>query len=91
MANDDPPIVLAQVIGSRSSCAFVPPVTPKLKTLKPGDGLVAFGPAGNVSVRSTVSPFVMGSVPVFFTFTVHTTLSPAFTDEPDTVLLKARV
>ena len=87
---DDPTVTPVQVTAPRDMSALVPPDDPTERTLYAGAG-APFGPAGRVSARSTVSPRVMGSGPVFVTATVQITLPPAFTEGVETVLLTDKV
>ena len=48
------------------------------------------GPAGSVSARSTVSPFVIGSGPLFFSVIVQVAVLPAYTGDGLTVFVSAR-
>jgi hypothetical protein len=61
---------------------LLPPAVPIESTLNVGAG-EPIGPEGSVSASEIVSPFVIGSGPLFVTDTVQTVRAPAFTGEGD--------
>ena len=85
----EPTTTPVHVIAPADRPDATPPETVTPVTLFAGAG-APFGPAGNVSVRSTVSPLVIGFGPLFFTVMVQVTLPPALMLGDDTVLDSAR-
>ena len=79
----DPTERPVQVTAPRDRSALLPPLVEMAVTAKAGPGF-PFGPAGRRSVRSTVSPRVIGSGPAFVTLTVHVAAAPALIVDGET-------